>query len=126
VRALARPILQKQGYKVLEARHGGEALLVCEQFPEPIDLLVTDVVMPNVSGRQLAERLLIARPDMKVLYLSGYTDDAIVRHGVLEAGLAFLHKPFTPVSLAQKVREVLDRVPNPGVRGAPGGTALVG
>jgi len=108
VRALARMTLQRQGYKVLEARHGGEALLLCERHPEPIHLLATDVVMPQMSGRELAERLLPLRPEMKVLYMSGYMDDAIVRHGLLDASVPFLQKPYTPAALATKVREVLD------------------
>jgi signal transduction histidine kinase/CheY-like chemotaxis protein len=108
VRKLARLVLQERGYKVLEARHGGEALLICEQYDGTIHLMVTDVVMPHMSGRQVAERLQTLRPEMKVLYLSGYTDDAIVRHGVLEADTPFLQKPFTPDNLALKVREVLD------------------
>jgi two-component system cell cycle sensor histidine kinase/response regulator CckA len=109
VRTLARLILQKNGYKVLEARHGGEALLICEQHQNAISLLITDVVMPNLSGRQLADRLLPLQPEMRVLYLSGYTDDAIVRHGIVNADTPFLPKPFTPDALAQKVREVLDQ-----------------
>ncbi len=77
---------------------------------EPIHLLVADVVMPGANGRELACRLAESRPDTKVLYVSGYTDDAIVHHGVLERGLNFPHKPFTPAALARKVREVLDAV----------------
>jgi PAS domain S-box-containing protein len=115
VRALSRIILQKQGYKVLEARHGGEALFVGEQHAGPIDLLIADLVMPHMNGHQLAERLASTRPNMKVLFMSGYTDDAVVRHGVLEPGLPFLQKPFTPSGLAQKVREVLDHVTGPEI-----------
>ncbi|HEX9548134.1 MAG TPA: response regulator, partial [Acidimicrobiales bacterium] len=74
---------------------------------DPIHLLVTDVIMPEMSGRQLADRLCQQRPSLKVLFVSGYTDDAIVRHGMLEPGIAFLQKPFTPLTLARKVREVL-------------------
>ncbi|QEG30215.1 Blue-light-activated protein [Gemmata obscuriglobus] len=108
VRRLAKMVLQRAGYTVLEAHHGGEALRICEQHEGPIHLLATDVVMPNMGGRQAAERLRAMRPEMKVLFLSGYTDDTVVRHGVLEAEVAFLQKPFSPDALAQKVREVLD------------------
>jgi len=109
VRAVTRQVLARQGYVVLEAPHGGAALDIAAQHHGPIHLLVTDVVMPGLSGRQLADRLARLRPDTKVLYVSGYTDDAVVRHGVLEAGIAYLQKPFTIDSLARKVREVLDR-----------------
>jgi len=109
VRAVTRQVLARQGYVVLEAPHGGAALDIAAQHRGPIHLLVTDVVMPGLSGRQLADQLARLRPDTKVLYVSGYTDDAVVRHGVLEAGIAYLQKPFTTDSLARKVREVLDR-----------------
>jgi PAS domain S-box-containing protein len=108
VRALARTALKQRGYQVLEAGNGAEAMRIAGQFAEPIHLLATDVVMPNMSGRELAERLVPLRPEMKVLFLSGYMDDAIVRHGLLESTAAFLHKPYTPQTLAAKVREVLD------------------
>ncbi len=108
VRALMRQVLHKHGYNVLESRHGGEALLMCERHSGKIDLLLTDVVLEQMSGRELAERLLKVRPTMKVLYVSGYADDAIVHHGVLNAGVAFLQKPFTTEGLARKIRYVLD------------------
>ena len=108
VRALARRSLEACGYRVLDASDGPTALELSARHGEAIDLLVTDVVMPGMSGRELAERLAPARPGMKVLYTSGYTDDAMVRQGVLNAGVAFLQKPFVPDSLARKVREVLD------------------
>jgi CheY-like chemotaxis protein len=108
VRAVARGILKRQGYRIVEARNGGEALLLCEKHPGAIDLLLSDVVMPQMSGPELAQRLAAVRPTMKILCMSGYTDDAVVRHGALEAGIAFIQKPFTPETLARKVREVLD------------------
>jgi two-component system cell cycle sensor histidine kinase/response regulator CckA len=108
VRALAHLALQSNGYTVLEARDGDEARTLSDRHAGPIHLLVTDVVMPKVSGRQLADSLTARFPELKVLYLSGYTDDAIVRHGVLQEGKKFLQKPFTPIALARKVREILD------------------
>jgi PAS domain S-box-containing protein len=108
VRAVARHVLERQGYTVLEAAGGDAALQLAAAHAGPIHLLLTDVVMPGLSGRQVAEKLAIRRPEMRVLYASGYTDDSIVRHGILEEGIAYLQKPFTPESLARKVRAVLD------------------
>lgn len=109
VRELAQRILVAEGYRVLEASNGEEALRVSEEYAGSIHLLLTDIVMPGgMSGRQLAAYLLALRPQIKILYMSGYTDDAIVRHGVLDAGIAFLQKPFTLNILMQKVRGVLD------------------
>jgi two-component system cell cycle sensor histidine kinase/response regulator CckA len=108
VRTLAREVLQRGGYTVLEAHDGGEALLISERYKNLIHLLVTDVVMPQLGGPALAKLLHAARPDLKVLYLSGYTDDAVFRHGLLEGETAFLQKPFAVQALARKVRDVLD------------------
>ncbi len=108
VRSLARLVLQSKGYTIVEARNGKQALAIAEQFQEPIDILVTDVVLPGLHGRQLADRLSARRPHMKVLYLSGYTDDALARLHVLEKGMTLLQKPFTPTTLERRVRAVLD------------------
>ena len=108
VRDLARRVLLQRGYTVLEARHGREALQICEQHRGQIHLLVTDVVMPLINGRELAERLTTLHPEMKVLYISGYTGNIIIHQGLLEPGMAFLQKPFTPAALAHKVRQALD------------------
>jgi len=110
VRLLAHRLLSQQGYRVLEAANGVEALHVAQEHGgEKIHLLLTDVVMPQMGGKELADQLNIFRPDVKVLYTSGYTDDAIVHHGVLEPGTHFLQKPFSLKTLSHKVREVLDR-----------------
>ena len=108
VRFVTSRALRHAGYQVLEARDGESALRTAEAHDGVIDLLVTDVVMPGLGGRQVAEKLLQKRPEMRVLYLSGYTGEAVVRQGVLQDEVSFLQKPFTPVGLAQKVREVLD------------------
>jgi YesN/AraC family two-component response regulator len=97
-----------QGYLVLEARSAKEAIELEKAVAAPIHLLLTDIVMPEMSGRQLAESILLRRQGLKVLYMSGYTDDAIVRQGIMDASHAFLQKPYSLQSFARKVREVLD------------------
>lgn len=97
------------GYTVMSAGLGREAIQICERHDGPIQLLISDVIMPEMGGRRVADTILEMRPDIKVLFLSGYTDDAVVRHGILYDEVAFLQKPFTPHALARKVREVLDR-----------------
>jgi PAS domain S-box-containing protein len=108
VRKLARQILEMYGYHVLEAANGGAALLLCERHRGSIQLLITDVVMPEMSGRELADRLARLHPEMKVLFMSGYTDNAVVHHGVLIGETNFIQKPFPTEGLVRKVREVLD------------------
>lgn len=112
IRSLSKLVLQQSGYTVLEAGNADEALQTAQRHKETIHLLVTDVVMPDLGGRELAERLMALHPEMRVLYVSGYTDDAIVRHGVSEEKIHFLQKPFTPQALAVTVREVLDLPPS--------------
>lgn len=109
VRGLAREALEAGGYTVLEASQGEEALRLAEQCPQPIHLLVTDVILPRVNGRDLATRLTRTQPEMKVLFISGYTDRVVEDHGLLEAGVSFLPKPFSLKVLAHKVREILDK-----------------
>jgi CheY-like chemotaxis protein len=108
VRVFAARGLREAGYTVLEAGHGVEALHFVQEYSGTIQMLLTDVVLPQMGGKALAEHLMIRYPALKVLYMSGYADDAIVHHGQLEMGLAFLHKPFSPGALLRKVREVLD------------------
>jgi CheY-like chemotaxis protein len=108
VRAVSKEVLERQGYTVLEAADGEVALSVAEQYAGHIHLLLTDVVMPRLGGRALAEKLVLTRPHTRVLYTSGYTDDSVVRHGILEGGVAYLQKPFSPEGLARKVRQVLN------------------
>jgi PAS domain S-box-containing protein len=109
VRALAREVLERHGYTVVEAPDGAQALSLFERGGSRIDLILTDVVMPRMSGRELVDRVRASRPTMPVLYMSGYTEDAIVRHGVRDASLLLLSKPFGPADLVRKVREVLDK-----------------
>lgn len=108
VRRFAREVLERLGYAVLEATGANDALLISHRHPGVINVLLTDVVMPQMSGRELAEAISPSRPEKKILFMSGYTDDAIVRHNVLETGIKFLEKPLSPQALAVKVREVLD------------------
>jgi CheY-like chemotaxis protein len=108
VRTLVRDGLRRYGYTVLEARNGVEAFLMSNQHQGPIHLLVTDVVMPGMSGREVAHQLVSLHPDLKVLYISGYIDDAGLRSGADRARTGFLQKPFTPEALARKVRDMLD------------------
>lgn len=108
VRGFVRNLLMLNGYRVLEAADGSEALRICRQHPGEIQLVVTDLVMPGMSGRELVERIINEQPEIKALYMSGYTDDSVVHTGVAQAGLAFLQKPFSPTTFTHKVREVLD------------------
>ena len=115
VRRLAVRVLERQGYTVLETSCGDDALVLSKERKEPIHMILTDVVMPGMSGRQLADQLLPLHPKMKVLYMSGYTDNAIFHHGVLEEGINYIQKPFTIDGLARKVREVLEKDSRPAV-----------
>ena len=107
VRDLIVTILSGRGYEVIVARHPTHAEEIASKFPHEIHLLLTDVVMPGTSGRELAARIAARRPGIRVLYMSGYTENVITSGGMLEKGLAFLQKPFSPAVLSQKVREVL-------------------
>ncbi len=109
LRKLGIRILEGLGYKVLQAGNGDEAISLAVEYKERIDLMLTDVVMPGMNGAELARHLVLHRPEMKVLFTSGYTDDAITRHGVLDEGVSFIGKPYTPSALAKKVRGVLDK-----------------
>jgi two-component system, cell cycle sensor histidine kinase and response regulator CckA len=113
VRTVACQVLRKEGYELLEAGSGDEALAIAASHRGRIHLLLSDVVMPGISGRHLWEQFSTTRSDAKVLFMSGYTDDAVIRHGIQDAGLPFLQKPFTLVGLAQAVRDVLESEPIP-------------
>ena len=108
VRKITSTILRENGYRVMEAPDGEQALEIARDYQAAIHLMLTDVVMPRMSGQELAYRMKQVRPETKVLYISGYTADTIVHHGTLDPGLAFLQKPFTPVGLTLKVRQVLE------------------
>ena len=116
VRRLVCRVLESAGYRVFEAGTPLEALRFCEQHPEPIDLMLTDVVMPGMSGRELASLTATLRPEMRVLYVSGYMEEVMAQHGVRGPEIAFLGKPFAPEELTRKVREVLDATPPSGPR----------
>jgi CheY-like chemotaxis protein len=107
VRDLSRKILERQGYVVLIARDGHEALSICSDYPNQIDLLLTDLIMPDISGKKLSEQIKELRSDIKILFMSGYNEEVIDQHGVLKEGVNFIHKPFTVEGLANKVYEIL-------------------
>jgi CheY-like chemotaxis protein len=111
VRKLVHSVLTAQGYEVLVAQDGEEGLQIAQDYKSPIHLLLTDVIMPRLGGRALADRLRPSRPEMRVLFISGYTDDALLRRGVADKGIHFLPKPFDVETLVQKVRSVLDGEP---------------
>jgi DNA-binding response OmpR family regulator len=108
VRRLARVIIERAGYQVVEATSPDEALRLAERGDVSIDVLLTDVIMPAMNGRELAKRILVRRPEVKVVFTSGYTDDVIAHHGVLDRGVSLVQKPFSASSLTAKVRAVLD------------------
>jgi CheY-like chemotaxis protein len=109
LRTLCERILGGLGYQVMPARNGAEAIALAQGYGDRIDLLLTDVVMPGMNGRELATQMVLHHPEMQVLFMSGYTNDAIGKHGVLDEGVSFIGKPYTPLALARKVREVLDK-----------------
>ncbi len=108
MRKMVHEILESKGYRVFDAENAQRALEVAQTHSQPIDLMITDIVMPGLNGRELAERLSRSNPKMKVLFMSGYTDDKAVRRGVVDANLAFIQKPFTPESLVRKIKTVLE------------------
>jgi CheY-like chemotaxis protein len=109
LRRLTMDLLVEQGYKVLDASNGLEAISVCQSYSDPIDLIITDMVMPKMGGMALTENLKTLRPGIKVLYISGYTDDLAEQQRLANTGVAFLQKPFTPSALACKIRDVLEQ-----------------
>lgn len=112
VRTLTRRILESHGYRVLEAHDGREALEMAERHAGPLHLLLTDVVMPTMSGNELAQHLRMSRPEAKVLYMSGYSENLVSHQGILDADVALIEKPFAEESLLQRVREILDDGPS--------------
>ena len=108
IRILIDKILKKNGYRVLTANNGTEAISICEQYKEPIHLMLVDVGLPEIKGTELAKRLLIIKPEMKLLFMSGYTDSHIIDYDLLSKESPFIQKPFTPDILAKKIREVLN------------------
>jgi DNA-binding NtrC family response regulator len=110
---LASRILRRKGYHVLPAENGRHAIDVIARYPHRIDMLVTDVVMPEMNGRDLADRINVMRPGVKILFMSGYSPEAVAQHGVLAQGAAFLEKPFSPDGLLRKVRDLLDATASP-------------
>jgi two-component system cell cycle sensor histidine kinase/response regulator CckA len=110
---LVKSVLTSQGYSVLAARHPQDAEAICKTHAGRIQLLLTDVVMPEMTGPELANRLTKLNPRMRVLFMSGYIDDSVVRQGICERGIAYLQKPFSPIILARKIRDVLDSMPVP-------------
>jgi CheY-like chemotaxis protein len=119
LRGLMRRILERSGYRVLEAEHGAEALAHFETHDGAIDLVVSDIIMPTMGGRELAERLRELRPESRLLFVSGFTDDEMIRHGVIVAGSAYLQKPFSPASLVAKIGEMLRQPPSESQANAP-------
>ena len=113
VRELLRKVLMEHGHTVLEARHGKDALLLAERYERPIELLVTDVVMPEMGGAELARRMAERRPETKVLYVSGYTNDEVLRRGITSLGPTFVQKPFSPEDLRARVQTILGRTSRP-------------
>ncbi len=124
VRATIASMLRRVGYRIIEATNGGEALLICEDMSNEIDVLLTDIVMPKMNGRQLAERLRVVRPSLRVVFMSGYTENVVVHHGVVDSGVDFLQKPLVSDALLPKIREVLDRSPEPTPPPTPGASTL--
>ena len=108
IRRLTTHALRSHGYQVLQASDGEDALALLHRYGGEVDILVTDVVMPRMDGRTLAEQMHTLMPGLKVLYTSGYTDDAVVRHGILQSEVAFVSKPYTPMTLLRRIRQVLD------------------